>query len=184
MHLPSHYEVKAFRLNTIARLLGRDLRALWLGRGRGNWVVCGGCGSLSMTSKLLWHRSWLFWWSLAFDNHALKVVVTAAGGHGLDEVTVVVGKGVGLFLVNCIITDHALLIGHSKRNAHDVFDEEHDEGGPDDVPAYNEESTNNLEPYLLAIPINGTTGRSNSERSGTSLSGKNTSQESTNGGRD
>jgi hypothetical protein len=48
-------------------------------------------------------------------------------------------KHVCCFTVNHIITYEELLFGHAEGYAEDVFDEAHDEGGPNDVPANYEE---------------------------------------------
>jgi hypothetical protein len=39
-----------------------------------------------------------------------------------------------------VVAGKELLFGHAEGYAADVFDEAHDEGGPDDVPADDEES--------------------------------------------
>ncbi len=71
-------------------------------------------------------------------------------------VAVVVFKCVGFFTVNGEIADLELLVGHAERDAADVFDECHDEGCPDDVPADDEKGTDNLETDLTAIASDGT----------------------------
>ena len=53
--------------------------------------------------------------------------------------------------MNGIIADLAQLICHAQGHAADVFDEHHDEGSPDDVPANDEEGADDLETDLAAV---------------------------------
>jgi hypothetical protein len=60
-------------------------------------------------------------------------------------------------MMNRIVANLARGIAHAQRNAENVPDEEHDQRRPDDVPADNEKSADDLKPDLLAIAIDGTT---------------------------
>ena len=73
-------------------------------------------------------------------------------------VAVVVFKGVGFFAVDGIVADLAHLVRHAEGHAADVFDEEHDEGRPDDVPAHDEEGADDLEADLAAVACDGAAG--------------------------
>ena len=71
-------------------------------------------------------------------------------------VAVVVFKGVGLFAVDGVVADFAHFVRHAEGHAADVFDEDHDEGGPDDVPADNKEGADDLEADLSPVAGDGT----------------------------
>lgn len=114
----------------------------------------------------------LLWWRLADDLAGLDVVLG-------QEVTVVVGKGVGLFLVHSIVTDNALLVGHAERDAEDELDKGHNGRSPEDVPANDKESTDDLDPDLASIIVDSTTCRGNAKGAGTTLGGKYTGEEAT-----
>ena len=82
----------------------------------------------------------------------------AATHEGVDFVLdVVVRKGIRFLSVDGVITDLQLLLSHTKWHAKDVFDEAQDERGPDDVPADDEQPTDDLKPDLSAISINSAT---------------------------
>ena len=66
-------------------------------------------------------------------------------------IPIVVFKGIGFFAVHRIIPDLAQLIRHAQGHAADVFDEDHDEGGPEDVPADDEKGADDLETDLTAV---------------------------------
>lgn len=66
---------------------------------------------------------------------------------------VIVGKGVWLLAVDGVITNLEMFLRHAEWDTEDILDEDHDQGGPDDVPADDEESADYLEPDLLAIAI-------------------------------
>ena len=61
------------------------------------------------------------------------------------------------------VTDPQVFLGHAQRNTADIFDEAHDEGGPDDVPADDEESTDNLEANLPTVSCDGAAGVGNAK---------------------
>ena len=83
-------------------------------------------------------------------------------------------KCIRLFSVNSPVTNFHLLDRHPKGNAADVLDEYHDQRGPDDVPADDEEGTDDLEPDLLAVASDGTTGVGDTERRATLCCGPET----------
>jgi hypothetical protein len=118
------------------------------------------------------------------DIARLQIAVVLAGRVRLNEVSVEVGEGVGFFLVNGVITDHALLVGHAKRNAKYKLDKGHDGRSPENVPADDEEGSHNLDPHLTTVSSNGTTVGSSSESVGTSGDGENTRKETSNKGSD
>ena len=66
-------------------------------------------------------------------------------------IPVVVFESVGLFAVDSVVTDFQHLVAHFQRHAADVFDETHYQRGPDNVPADDEESTDDLETDLSAV---------------------------------
>lgn len=60
-------------------------------------------------------------------------------------IPIVVFKRIRLLAVDRIVADPAHLVCHAQGHAADVFYEDHDEGGPDDVPADDEERAPNTE---------------------------------------
>ena len=78
-------------------------------------------------------------------------------------VAIIVLEGVGFFAVDGIIAYFAHLVGHPKGHAADELDEYHDKGCPDDVPANDEECTDDLKTNLATIACNGTAGVSDTE---------------------
>lgn len=95
----------------------------------------------------------------AHDDAMDAALEIAAGlvAHVLgDEGAVEVGKGVRLFAMHGVVANLARGVGHAERDAQDVLDEDHDERGPDDVPADDEEGADDLEPHLPAVAVNGT----------------------------
>lgn len=54
-------------------------------------------------------------------------------------------KNVCCFTVNHVVACEELFFGHAEGNAANVFDEAHDEGGPDDVPTYYEQRADDSE---------------------------------------
>ena len=73
----------------------------------------------------------------------------------LEQAAVVMGKGVGFFAVDGKVADFEHLVRHAQRDPTDILDENHDQGGPHDVPADDEQSADDLEPDLLPVPCNG-----------------------------
>lgn len=71
---------------------------------------------------------------------------------------VVVFKGVGFLAVDGEVADFAHFVRHAQGDAAHVFDEDHDEGGPDDVPTDGEEGADDLEPDLAAVACDGAAG--------------------------
>lgn len=78
-------------------------------------------------------------------------------------VPVVVFKGVGFLAVDGVVADFAHLVRHAEGDAADVFDEAHDERGPDDVPADDEEGADDLQADLAAVAGDGPAGVRESE---------------------
>ncbi len=70
-------------------------------------------------------------------------------------IAVVILKRVRFFAVNGVIPDFAHFIRHAQGDAADEFDEHHNKGGPDDVPADDEEGADNLEADLAAVACDG-----------------------------
>lgn len=70
-------------------------------------------------------------------------------------VAVVVFKGVGFLAVDGVVADFAHFVRHAQGHAADVFDKGHDEGGPGDVPADDEEGADDLEADLAAVACDG-----------------------------
>ena len=89
-------------------------------------------------------------------------------------VAVVVFESVRLLAVDGVVADFKLLVGHAEGDAADVFDEAHDEGGPDNVPADNKESSDDLETDLAAIAGNRTSGVGDTKSSAALLRGPET----------
>lgn len=58
-------------------------------------------------------------------------------------------------MVNCVVANLTCGIAHAQRNAENVPDEDHDQRRPDDVPADDEKSADDLKPDLFAITVNG-----------------------------
>ena len=59
-------------------------------------------------------------------------------------------EDVSCFAVNHVIACEELFFGHAEGNSADVFNEAHDERGPDDVPADDKEGSYNSTRYKLA----------------------------------
>ena len=59
-------------------------------------------------------------------------------------IPIVVFKGIRFLAVDGVVTDFAHFVRHAQGDAADVFDEDHDEGGPDNVPADDEEGADDL----------------------------------------
>lgn len=76
----------------------------------------------------------------------------------MQQPPVVVRERVRDLMMNSIVANLACGIGHPQRHAQNVLDEEHDERGPDDVPADDKERTYDLKPDLLSISVNSTAG--------------------------
>ena len=97
---------------------------------------------------------------------------------------VVVCESVWLFTVNGVITDLHLLLGHAQRDAAHIFDEAHDERGPDNIPADDEEGTNDLETDLSRVSLDCSTGIGSTESctafNGSEDTGSNTANNGTN----
>lgn len=60
--------------------------------------------------------------------------------------------------MNGVVTQQHVLLTHAQRYTAYILDEEHDERGPDGVPADDEESADDLQPDLLAIAVDGAAG--------------------------
>ncbi len=78
-------------------------------------------------------------------------------------ITIVVLKGIRFLAMNGIVADFAHFVRHTEGHAADVFDETHDEGGPDDVPGDDEEGADDLEADLAAVACDGTAGVGDAE---------------------
>lgn len=65
----------------------------------------------------------------------------------------VVKEAVRTLTVDGVVTQQHIRLAHAQRHAAHVLDEEHDERGPDGVPADDEESADYLQPDLLAIAV-------------------------------
>ena len=76
----------------------------------------------------------------------------------LAVVAVVVFKGIGLLAVDGVVADFAHFVRHAQGHAADVLDEAHDERGPNDVPADDEEGADDLQPDLSAVASDGAAG--------------------------
>ena len=70
-------------------------------------------------------------------------------------VPIVVFKRVGFLAVDGVVADFAHFVRHAQGNAADVFDEHHDEGGPDDVPTDGEEGADDLQADLATVARDG-----------------------------
>ena len=90
--------------------------------------------------------------SLLFVGH-LSWMLEASN---TSVVSIIVFKSIWLLAVDSIVADFTHLVGHSQRHAADVFDENHDQRGPDNVPADDEKSADDLETNLSAIAENST----------------------------
>ena len=73
-------------------------------------------------------------------------------------VAVVVFEGVRFLAVDGVVADFAHFVRHAEGDAADVFDEHHDERGPDYVPADDEEGAHDLETDLAAVACDGAAG--------------------------
>ena len=73
-------------------------------------------------------------------------------------VAIVVFKGVGFLAVDGVVADLAHLVRHAQGHPAHVFDEAHDEGCPDDVPADDKEGTDDLQADLAAVAGDGAAG--------------------------
>ena len=73
-------------------------------------------------------------------------------------IPIVVFKRIRFLPVDRIIADFAHFVRHAQGDAADVFDEDHDEGGPDYVPADGEEGADDLEADLAAVACDGAAG--------------------------
>ena len=85
-----------------------------------------------------------------------QALVLEAGD--LAVVAVVVFKGVGFLAVDGVVADFAHFVRHAQGHAADVLDEAHDERGPDNVPADDEEGADDLQPDLSAVARDGAAG--------------------------
>ncbi len=81
------------------------------------------------------------------------------------EVPIIILKSIRFLAVNGIVTNGELFVIHTQGDTADVFDKNHDEGGPDNVPADDEEGTNDLKADLPAIARDGATRILNTEGS-------------------
>ena len=70
-------------------------------------------------------------------------------------IAIVVFKCVWFLTVNSVVADFAHFVRHAEGDPADVFDEAHDERCPDDVPADDEKSANDLETDLAAVTGDG-----------------------------
>lgn len=77
--------------------------------------------------------------------------------------SIVILEGVWLLPVDRKVTHGQILIAHAQGNPADVFDEDHDEGSPGDVPADDEEGADDLDADLAAVACHGTAGVSETE---------------------
>lgn len=76
----------------------------------------------------------------------------------------VMEEGVGELAVNLTVANEELLLIVSQRDSQDIFDEEANGAGPEDIPTNDEQESDNLHPDLSPIAIN----RSSSWREGES----------------
>lgn len=73
-------------------------------------------------------------------------------------IPVIVFERVGFFAVDGVVADFAHFVRHAQGHAADVFDEDHDQGRPDDVPADGEEGADDLKADLAAVAGDGAAG--------------------------
>lgn len=105
----------------------------------------------------------------------------------LENVLVIRGRGTGHVLEEAVsalavdggVTDQHVLLAHAQRHAADVLDEEHDKGGPDGVPADDEQGADDLKPDLLAVAVDCATGVGVTETGDAVDGGEETGQETT-----
>ena len=81
--------------------------------------------------------------------------------------SIVILKRIRFLSVDGEISLPQILIAHAQGNAADIFDEDHDEGGPNDVPADDEEGADDLKTDLAAITCDSTAGVGQAEGSAT-----------------
>jgi hypothetical protein len=70
----------------------------------------------------------------------------------------IVKEAVRALAVDSVIADQHVILAHAQRHTAYVLDEQHDERGPDGVPADDEERADDLQPDLLAVAIDGAAG--------------------------
>ena len=75
-----------------------------------------------------------------------------------QQTAVVMRERVRFLAVDGPVADFEFLVAHAQRHAADVFDEDHDQGGPHQIPADNEERADDLQPDLLAVAGDGAAG--------------------------
>ena len=73
-------------------------------------------------------------------------------------IAVVIFKRVGFLAMDGVVADLAHFVRHAQGHAADVFDEDHDEGGPDNVPTDDKEGADDLEADLAAVARDGAAG--------------------------
>lgn len=83
--------------------------------------------------------------------------------YNLPVVPVVVFERVGFFAVDGVVANLAHFVTHAEGDAADVFNEEHDEGCGEDVPADDEEGADDLEADLAAVAGDGAAGVGDAE---------------------
>lgn len=66
-------------------------------------------------------------------------------------IPVVVFERIWFFTVDSVVTNLAHFVGHAEGYAADIFDEHHDQGGDDNVPADDEKGADDLETNLAAV---------------------------------
>lgn len=107
---------------------------------------------------------------LALEN------ILLIGGRGTSHV---LEEAVRALAVNGGVADQHVLLAHAQRHAADVLDEEHDERGPDGVPADDEQGADDLKPDLLAVAVDCTSGVGVAETGDAVDGGEETGQETT-----
>ena len=90
----------------------------------------------------------------------------------MQQSPIVVGERVRHLMVNGVVTNLARRFAHPQRDPENVSDEDHDQRRPDDVPADDEKSADDLEPDLLAIAVDGTARVGQTERCAAGRSGE------------
>lgn len=81
----------------------------------------------------------------------------------LAIIPIVILKRIRLLAVDGEVANLEHLVRHAQRDAADVLDEDHDERGPDDVPADDEEGAHDLEADLSAVAGYGAAGVGDAE---------------------
>ena len=83
--------------------------------------------------------------TLAMDNtHLVIAVCWVSLGITIKETSSLISKGISVFAMNSVITDHQFLLTHAQIYTANVFNEKHDNGRHEDIEANNEQRANEL----------------------------------------